>query len=155
VICEPWEQVLNPATGHAARWSLPVTVATRFVEGSVSLATFEQPASAEVRALAQRVRWIPLADARFPERFEAVVRCTLTDGSERSVRIDDVDGNPSRPASATRILAKFRDNASRVLDTEAVDALERALPHLMNSQEPVTMLGRWLRALRPAQAVMA
>ena len=155
VICEPWEQVLNPSTGHAARWSLPITVATRFVEGSVSLATFERPASLEVRALAQRVRWIPLADARFPERFEAVVRCTLTDGSERSVRIDDVDGNPSRPASTARILAKFRDNASRVLDTEAVDALERALPHLMNSQEPVTTLSRWLRALRAAQAVIA
>jgi hypothetical protein len=71
------------------------------------------------------------------------------------VRIDDVDGNPSRPASTTRILAKFRDNASRVLDTDAVDALERALPHLMNSQEPVTMLSRWLRALRSTQAVMA
>ena len=155
VICEPWEQVLNPSTGHAARWSLPITVATRFVEGSVSLATFERPASLEVRALAQRVRWTPLADARFPERFEAVVRCTLTDGSERSVRIDDVDGNPSRPASTARILAKFRDNASRVLDTEAVDALERALPHLMNSQEPVTTLSRWLRALRAAQAVIA
>ena len=29
IICEPWSRALNPATGHAARWSLPITVAMR------------------------------------------------------------------------------------------------------------------------------
>jgi len=147
IICEPWEQVLNPLTGHAARWSLPITVATRIVEGAVNLATFEQPASPTVRALAQRVRWAPLEGARFPERFEAVIRCKLTNGSERTARVDDVDGNPSRPASAARILAKFRDNASRVLEARAVLELEHRLPGLVDDHEPVSVLGAQLRSL--------
>ena len=67
VICEPWERALNPANGHAARWSLPITVAMRLIEGRVDLASFETSASAQVRALAQKTRWIALADARFPE----------------------------------------------------------------------------------------
>ena len=33
VICEPWETKQAPATGHAARWSLPIAVAARLVEG--------------------------------------------------------------------------------------------------------------------------
>ena len=69
VICDPWETKQAPDTGHAARWSLPIVVATRLIEGKVDLATFESPASSAVRALAGHTRWEPLPDARFPERF--------------------------------------------------------------------------------------
>lgn len=147
VICEPWEQVLAPQSGHAARWSLPVTVATRFIEGKVDLATFEQPASAQVRALARRVQWQPLEGAIFPERFEAVVRCRMTDGSERRVKVDDVDGNPSRPASPERVLAKFRDNAQRALVSEAVSMIESLLGRAPQRDKPVAMLSDALRRL--------
>jgi 2-methylcitrate dehydratase PrpD len=145
VICEPWGQVLDPATGHAARWSLPITVAMRFVEGKVDLSSFEQPASPAVRALAQRVRWQPLANARFPERFEALVRCTMADGSERSIRIDDVDGNPSRPASPERVLSKFRDNAGRVLDTEVVQEVASRMCDSSRHASSARALGQALR----------
>lgn len=149
VICEPWEQVLDPATGHAARWSLPITVAMRLIEGRVDLSSFEQPASPAVRALARKVRWQPLADARFPERFEAVVRCRLADGSESSVRVDDVDGNPSRPASPERVLAKFRDNAGRVLDDEARAEVEHRIGDPARGSESARGLGQALRRTRP------
>ena len=145
VICEPWAQVLDPATGHAARWSLPITVAMRLVEGRVNLASFEQPASPAVRELAKRVRWQPLADAQFPERFEAVIACTLTDGSVRRVRIDDVDGNPSRPASPERVLAKFRDNAGRVLETNALDEVVSRVADGGRHGESARSLGHVLR----------
>ena len=145
VICEPWEQVLNPATGHAARWSLPITVAMRLVEGKVDLSSFENPASEQVRTLARRVRWQPLADARFPERFEALIRCTLADGSEHSIRIDDVDGNPTRPASPERVLAKFRDNAGRVLGTDALDAVVDTLCEPARHAVSARTLGQMLR----------
>ncbi|MFX4404444.1 hypothetical protein ABTA52_19005, partial [Acinetobacter baumannii] len=46
IVCEPWDGKCAPASGHAARWSLPVVVATRLVEGRVDLETFERPASA-------------------------------------------------------------------------------------------------------------
>jgi 2-methylcitrate dehydratase PrpD len=54
VICEPWETKQAPATGHAARWSLPIAVAARLVEGKVDLATFETTASGAVREFARR-----------------------------------------------------------------------------------------------------
>jgi 2-methylcitrate dehydratase PrpD len=126
VICEPWARALDPVDGHAARWSLPIVVATRLIEGRVDLATFEQPASAAVRALARKTRWVPLADARFPQRFEAVVTCELSGGERVSVRVDDVDGNHTRPPSAERVLEKFRANAARSLTAEGVAALEQS-----------------------------
>lgn len=130
IICEPWDGKCAPASGHAARWSLPIVVATRLVEGQVGLETFERPASAEVRALTAKIAWEPLADARFPERFEAEIACRLRDGTVHTVRVDDVYGNHSRPASAEAVRTKFRANAGRLLPAARIAALERALDDL-------------------------
>ena len=144
VICEPWERALDPANGHAARWSLPITVAARLVEGKVDLATFETSASAGVRALAQKIRWVPLANARFPERFEAVISCELASGQTETVRVDDVDGNHTRPPSVERVLEKFRANALRSLSPEACESLVRKTANLMHTGD----LRDFSRALR-------
>jgi 2-methylcitrate dehydratase PrpD len=130
VICEPWERALEPVTGHAARWSLPITVAARLVEGKVDLATFEQPASPAVRELAKKIRWVPLANARFPERFEAVITC----GTE-TVRIDDVDGNHTRPPSEEKVKEKFRANAARTLAASSVEALAQSVERLTGAPD--------------------
>jgi 2-methylcitrate dehydratase PrpD len=124
VICEPWERALDPVDGHAARWSLPIAVASRLAEGKVDLETFERGASSEVRILARKIRWEPLKEARFPERFEAVIDCETKAGEKHSVRIDDVDGNRTRPASEARIREKFRANAARTLTPSAVALVE-------------------------------
>jgi 2-methylcitrate dehydratase PrpD len=129
VICEPWETKQAPANGHAARWSLPIAVAAQLAEGKVDLSTFENPASAEVRKLAQRVEWEPLAGARFPERFEAEVVCK-TKGETQTIRIDDVFGNHTRPPGADAVLTKFRANGARSLKADSVRALERATQEL-------------------------
>ena len=143
VICEPWERKQAPDTGHAARWSLPIAVAARLVEGKVDLATFETPASGAVRELAQRVAWEPLPQARFPERFEAEVVCK-TKAETQTIRIDDVFGNHTRPPGADAVLAKFRANAARSLRADAVGALERATQRLATEGD----LGTMSRALR-------
>lgn len=129
VICEPWETKQSPANGHAARWSLPITVAAQLVEGKVDLATFEAPASPAVRELARRIAWEPLSQARFPERFEAEVACK-TKAETQTVRIDDVFGNHTRPPGAEAVLAKFRANAARSLTSASIGALERAADDL-------------------------
>jgi 2-methylcitrate dehydratase PrpD len=145
VICEPWETKQAPSTGHAARWSLPIAVAARLVEGKVDLATFETPASDAVRSLARRISWEPLAGARFPERFEAELSCQTKDGKAEAVRIDDVFGNHTRPPGADAVLAKFRSNAARSLKADAVGALERAAQQLAAARD----LGTLSRVLRP------
>ena len=134
VICEPWETKQAPANGHAARWSLPIAVAARLVEGKVDLATFETPVSGAVREFAQRVAWEPLPQARFPERFEAEVVCK-TRNETQTVRIDDVFGNHTRPPGADAVLAKFRANAARSLKPDAAAALERAGHELASARE--------------------
>ena len=148
VICEPWERALDPTNGHAARWSLPITVAARLVEGKVDLTTFEQSAAPAVRALARKIRWVPLANARFPERFEAVIACELASGRTETVRIDDVDGNHTRPPSPERVLAKFRTNALRSLTQEACDSLMRATADLMHVGD-LRDFSRALRQVKP------
>ena len=146
IICEPWSRALNPATGHAARWSLPITVAMRLIEGKVDVASFERSASAEVRALAQKITWIPLAVDRFPTHFEAVIHCELVTGQTVSQRIDDVDGNHSRPPSHERVLAKFKANAALTLTPAGVDALCHAMATL-DLQADVSAMGQALKRI--------
>lgn len=145
IICDPWERKQAPETGHAARWSLPIAVAARLVEGRVDLATFESPAGAAVRELAGRIRWEPLPNARFPDRFEAEIVCETKAGRTETVRIDDVYGNRTRPPGAEPIRAKFRANAARSLPAAAIAALERAVDELTGAPD----LGALSRALRP------
>jgi 2-methylcitrate dehydratase PrpD len=136
IICEPWGAKQTPASGHAARWSLPVTVAARLVEGRVDLATFEAPASEPVLALARRMAWEPLAGACFPDVFEAEIVAETSDGRRHEIRVDDVYGNAGRPAGDDAVRGKFNHNAVRSLAPEGATSLEAAIdalaqaPHL-------------------------
>ncbi len=136
IICDPWQIKQMPPTPHAARWSLPVAVAARLVEGDVTLATFEREISAPVRDLAARITWQELADARFPQAFEAEIVCDIADGGSLTVRIDDVYGNRSRPAATAAVREKFRRNAGLSLPAAAVAALERAIDTLSAGRSP-------------------
>lgn len=144
VICEPWQRKQAPETGHAARWSLPVVVAARLMEGRIDLETFERMASPAVRELAGRISWEPLREARFPERFEAEIECTTRSGAVHAVRIDDVCGNRTRPADRGAIAAKFHANAARSLAPGASEPLARAVEELAAAPD----LGALRRALR-------
>ncbi|MGQ0656189.1 MAG: MmgE/PrpD family protein [Betaproteobacteria bacterium] len=135
IICEPWEGKQQPQTGHAARWSLPIAVAARLVEGKGDLGTFEAPAGAAVRELAARMRWEPLPDAKFPQRFEAELVCETKAGRTETVRIDDVYGNHTRPPGEGPILAKFRANAARSLRDEGVTAVIDAVNGLEKAKD--------------------
>ncbi|BCM83896.1 MmgE/PrpD family protein [Methylobacterium indicum] len=130
IICEPWDAKQAPASGHAARWSLPVAVAACLVEGRVDLATFEAPASAAVLTLARRIAWEPLAGARFPQVFEAEIVAETRDGARHEIRVDDVYGNAGRPAGDDAVREKFRRNAARSLAPDGVASLEAAIDAL-------------------------
>lgn len=147
VICDPWEGKQAPETGHAARWSLPIVVASRLLDGKVDLATFESPASASVRELAGRMRWEPLPDAKFPARFEAELVCETRSGRSETVRIDDVYGNHTRPPGVEPVLAKFRANAARSLEPDAIALVERAAEGLTAAKD-LASLTKSLRKTR-------
>ena len=81
----------TPTFSPAADQSLSFSLATSFSVWKTS------PASAAVRALAKKTRWLPLEGAQFPQRFEAVVTCELESGQRESVRVDDVDVTARAP----------------------------------------------------------
>lgn len=124
IVCEPWAEKLAPREPHAMRWSLPLVVAARLVEGRVDHDTFARPPAPATLALAARCRWTPLEPNRFPHAFEAQIVCRLRDGRVLERRLDDVYGNVGRPASREDVIAKFRANAARVLDDGAAEALQ-------------------------------
>ena len=149
IICEPWSAKQSPATGHEARWSLPIVVAARLIDGSIGHATFAAPPSGPVRDLAARVSWSPMPASAFPRRFEAELIVKFSSGREQRCRIDDVFGGPSRPASAAAVRAKFRANALLCLEATAVAALENAIATL--DQRSSARLGEHLAL--PAAAI--
>jgi 2-methylcitrate dehydratase PrpD len=130
IICEPWSRKQAPATGHEARWSLPIVVAARLVDGAINHTTFAASPSAPVRNLAARVTWSPLQPNAFPQRFEAEVTVKFRGGREQHCLIEDVFGGRTRPAGPDEIKAKFRANAALCLDAAAVEALEEAVDTL-------------------------
>jgi 2-methylcitrate dehydratase PrpD len=136
VICEPWERMQAPPTPLAARWSLPIVVAARIVEGKVDLDTFERPAADAVRVLARRIAWEPLPDTGY--RSASTPRSCA--GGHR-IRVDDVDGCPPRAASPERVMGKFRANAGRSLSAADAEAMARAI----DTGAPASELGAIIR----------
>jgi 2-methylcitrate dehydratase PrpD len=151
LISEPWERKLAPRTGHEARYSLPVALATRLIEGAVKPASFAEAPSEAVLAKATCVTARPMADAKFPDRFEARLHVRFADGHNADVYVDDVFGGARRPPPREAVLAKFRVNAAAIGRSEDVRALEAAI--LAIEQAPAAEIGRLLRKFQSASAV--
>jgi 2-methylcitrate dehydratase PrpD len=126
LISDPWERKLNPQTGHEARYSLPIALAARLVDGAVTPTTFAGPPSAAIVAQAKCMSARAMNDANFPQRFEARLHARFTDGSTTEVYVEDVFGGARRPPARDAVLAKFRANASLIGGAGDVRALETA-----------------------------
>ncbi|NQW10969.1 MAG: MmgE/PrpD family protein [Alphaproteobacteria bacterium] len=127
LICEPWARRRKPASGYDGKWGLAYCLAALAIDGRVNIDTFAGDPDSRIVDLAQRMTWRPMAVHRFPERFEAAIEVTLTDGSTRSARVDDVRGTPGRPVSQDAVLAKFRANAARALSEDAATLVEESV----------------------------
>ena len=65
------------------------------------------------------------------------------------MRIDDVDGNHTRPPAAERVMEKFRGNAARTLAPGAIEALARSAQGLASAPD-LEALSRALRQVKAA-----
>jgi 2-methylcitrate dehydratase PrpD len=129
IVCEPRAVKIAPRTTYEAQFSLPFVVAAAFVDGRVGLGTFtpERLRDDRVLALAARVAHAVDPESTFPNGFPGWVRVRLADGRVLEAREPDGRGSLARPLPPNAIVEKFRDNASRALAPESVDALERAV----------------------------
>lgn len=148
LISEPWQRKLTPQTGHEARYSLPIALAARLVEGAVTPASFAGAPSEAMLAKAKCVTARPMADAQFPDRFEARIHVRFADGRSTDVYIEDVFGGARRPPPRDAVLAKFRANAAMIGRPEDVRALERAI--LAIETTPALHIGHALRKIQSA-----
>jgi 2-methylcitrate dehydratase PrpD len=146
IICEPWTLKQAPTTGHEARWSLPIVLAARIIDGSIGHGTFAAPASAAVRELAARMSWSELQTTAFPQRFEAEMMVTLKDGRTQRCRIEDVLGGATRPVQPVQVQTKFMANAVLSLSAAAASRLQDAVMEL--DRQPISHIGVCLAAHR-------
>ncbi len=127
LISEPWERKLKPRSGHEARYSLPIALAARLVEGAVTPMTFANMPSSKIMAKAECISARPMTNADFPQRFEARLHARFAKGNVAEVYVDDVFGGSRRPPTSDAVLAKFRANAGLIGRTDDVCALETAI----------------------------
>lgn len=136
-IGEPIESKRAPDTGYQAQFSGPYTVAAALLGGSglgLSLADFTDELAREPRrrSLASLVTVVPdrECDSIYPLHFPAVLTATLKNGSAITEKVLVNRGSPERPLSDEELTAKFRDNAARVLDKNAIAELQEAIFNL-------------------------
>ena len=139
-IAEPAEEKASPATGYAAQFSGPFTVATALVGGGglgVSLDDFTDDDVRDERKLRLASLVTCHADEEcndiFPNQFPAVLRARLKGGEVREARVMHNRGGPENPLSDGELKTKFLTNATRALPegharklAEALDSLESA-----------------------------
>lgn len=146
LICEPWEQKLDPPTGYAAKWSLPLCVAARALGRQVDVAFFESPFDVEVLAFARRIDWAAQEDG-FPDRYSGRVVVTLADGRSREAYVADVLGAADRPFPQDALVRKARDAALVALPAPEAAGLIDAVLSLQHAPS-LARLGGYLRNAR-------
>jgi hypothetical protein len=67
------------------------------------------------------------AASLYPRTFPGWVRVRLADGRTLEAREESQRGGPDRPIPPDEMIAKFRDNAGRLLPPSRVAALEDAV----------------------------
>ena len=150
-IAQPEDEKARPATGYAAQFSGPFTVATALVGGGglgVSLDDFTDEVVGDRMKLDLASRVLCSADEEcdriFPNQFPAVLRVHLKNGETREARVSHNRGGPENPLSDEELETKFHANATRVLSRENSEELRTALQDLENLDrvEEITRLAQ-------------
>lgn len=147
IVCEPRESKLRPRTPYEAQFSLPYSVAAALIDGRVTLETYAAERLDDAATLRLTARVVHGVDAAstFPKGFPGWVRIHLRDGRTVEARAPDGRGGPDRPLGTEAVIAKFRDNAGRVLPASRVQDVERVALAL-DALEDVGDLMRLCRA---------
>jgi 2-methylcitrate dehydratase PrpD len=136
-IAQPAAEKARPSIGYAAQFSGPFTVATALVGGGglgVSAEDFSDEAIHDPLKLdlAARVSCVASeeCDRIFPNRFPAILRVLLQDGTTREARVLSNRGGPDNPLSNEELSIKFIANASKILPLAQIAQLHEAIDTL-------------------------
>ena len=115
----------DPQTKETADHSLPYCLAAVAADGGVYPNSFEQDKlfDPRIRALLKKIKVVANAeiDAMFPGTKRAIATITTDDGRSFERTVDHAKGSPENPMTDDELIAKFRANASGVMDKAAQD----------------------------------
>ncbi|HMM77206.1 MAG TPA: MmgE/PrpD family protein [Gammaproteobacteria bacterium] len=135
IVCEPQDAKRGPRNAYDAQFSLYYAVAAALMRGRFGLAELDEAALSDpaIRALAARVRYRPDPDSAYPQSYSGALEIRLRDGRRLAHREQVNRGAAGNPLAPAKILAKYRDNATRAVSAaratrlyDAVMALDRA-----------------------------
>ncbi|MEX2032064.1 MAG: hypothetical protein WEA81_04290, partial [Dehalococcoidia bacterium] len=113
---------VEPVTPYAAKFSLPFAVAAALRFGDLGLDRFtdESILDAETLALADRITFAPdpELDRLFPAAWPSIATARLTDGTERTARIDHPRGDPEAGVTEEDLVEKFAMLTHGLLGTD-------------------------------------
>lgn len=129
VVCEPLAAKRRPQSEYDAKFSLPYFVAACLVRGRFSLEELEDASRTDpqILALSERISCAVDPDSAFPQHFSGSVEIQLRDGRRVSHAERIQRGAAERPLAPEQIVAKFQDNAARVLPAGQVERLRNAV----------------------------
>jgi 2-methylcitrate dehydratase PrpD len=145
LVLEPHAAKVKPRTEYDAKFSLPYSIATMLVKGSVDISSYLPGAlrDPDVLELAGRVSHTQRSFSTYPKAFPGWVRLEGPHGRvvecERPYQL----GAPENPLSRDDVVAKFRANATQAVSSEAA----RELEDVLLSVQDVADLRASLRAL--------
>jgi 2-methylcitrate dehydratase PrpD len=113
MLSEPVERKRAPSTVIDAKFSIPFTIATAFIEPEVNLDSFsiDRLSRQDVLSVSQRVAFD--YQEQSTSATEGAVQIELDDGRCFTAEIPQALGHPTRPLDDSRLSAKFIDCAMR------------------------------------------
>lgn len=109
---EPLAEKQRPASGYAAKFSMPYCMSVAFIDGKVELSEFsdERASDPAVLALASRIRYVIDPDNEYPANYSGHVRARLRNGSTHELRQPHFRGGAREPLGRDELVAKFHGN---------------------------------------------
>jgi len=137
IVCEPVAAKLRPRTPYDAKFSLAFCVAAALLGDRVGIGAFTGESIREPRvlALAAQVRYTVDPLSPYPRTFPGWVKVRLADGRVLEAREESQRGGADRPIAPDEVIAKFRDNAARLLPPPRVSDLEQAVLGMERAQD--------------------
>jgi 2-methylcitrate dehydratase PrpD len=142
LVLEPADRKMTPRSDYEGKFSMQYSIASMLVRGHVAVGDFTDEAISDpaVLQVAAKVRYETPEYPTYPQAFPGGVRVRLASGETLERDFPYQQGGPENPLSADEVRAKFRENASLVLSSASVDALEEGILGLEHHESVTTVL---------------
>lgn len=158
LLSEPHDLRYNPKTVVDAQFSIPYSVGVALVRGRAFIDDYTEQSIRDPQLLSVtrriKVEHDPHLDKEYPQHWPAWVRLKLTDGRVLEASAKTCKGDAGTPLPREDLESKFEALASRVLTSQAMQALVKSLRQLEAVEDISTLLdGLEYKRGRPLEAI--